>query len=111
MNNFVQIGENLTLTAPSGGVVSGEGYLIGSLFVVATVTADVGDPFVGRVIGVVELAKPTGEAWTEGAKLYWNNSTRKITTTSGGNTLVGVATEVTASTATTGNVRLDGVAR
>lgn len=111
MNNFVQIGENLTLTAPSGGVTSGLGYLIGSLFVVATVTADETVQFVGRVIGVVELVKTTAEAWTEGQKIYWNNSTKKTTTTSGGNTLIGVATEITAAAATTGKVRLDGVAR
>lgn len=111
MNNFVQIGENLTLTAPSGGVVAGLGYLIGSLFVVATTTVAETLPFVGRVIGVVTLVKATGQAWTEGVKIYWDNSAHKATTTSGGNTLIGVATEAAASADTTGNVRLDGVAR
>lgn len=111
MNNFVQIGENLTLTAPSGGVTSGLGYLIGSLFVVATVTADEGEAFVGRVIGVVTLVKTTGQAWTEGLKLYWDNTAKKVTSTAGGNTLIGVASEAAASADATGNVRLDGVAR
>jgi predicted RecA/RadA family phage recombinase len=111
MNNFKSIGENLTLTAPSGGVVSGLGYLIGSLFVVATVTADETELFVGRVIGVVTLVKTTGEAWTEGAKVYWDNSAKKVTTTSSGNTLIGVAAAAAASADTEGDVRLDGVAR
>lgn len=112
MINFVQPGHNLTLTAPSA-VVSGVAYLIGSLVVVATTSADSGDPFVGLVTGVVSYAKPGSQAWTEGLKIYWDNSAKKFTSTSGGNTLVGVAAEAVGSGAgeTTGKVRLDGVAR
>lgn len=111
MNNFVQEGEVLELTAPSGGVVSGTAYLIGSLLVVAA--ADVAQtlPFSGKTTGVFTLPKATGEAWTEGAKLYWDNSAKKLTTTSSGNTLVGVAAAAAGSADTTGDARLDGVAR
>jgi predicted RecA/RadA family phage recombinase len=113
MDNFVQAGNALTLTAPGGGVVSGTAYLIGSLLVVATVDADAGDSFVGQVTGVISYEKPGSQAWTEGAKIYWDNSAKKMTTTSGGNTLVGVAAEAVGAGAseTTGKVRLDGVAR
>lgn len=113
MINFVQQGDSLTLTAPGGGVVAGTAYLIGSLLVVATKDADAADPFVGQVTGVVSYTKPGSQAWTEGAKIYWDNSAKKMTTTSGGNTLVGVAVEAVGAGAseTTGKVRLDGVAR
>lgn len=113
MKNFIQEGKNLTLTAPGGGVVSGTVYLIGSLLVVATVTASEGESFVGLVTGVISYTKPGSQAWTEGAKVYWDNSAKKFTTTSSGNTLAGVAVEAVGSGAdeTTGKLRLDGVAR
>jgi predicted RecA/RadA family phage recombinase len=111
MENFVQPGDSLTFTAPSGGVVSGVAYLIGTIVVVATVTAAQGESFVGKATGVFLLDKTTSEAWAEGAKVYLNNSTHKLTTTSGGNTLVGVAYHAALAAATTGYARLDGVTR
>jgi predicted RecA/RadA family phage recombinase len=111
MINYVQQGEVLTYTAPGGGVVSSTAYLIGSLLVIATIDADAGDKFTGLVIGVVEYAKPTAQAWTEGAKIYWDDSAKKMTTTSASNTLVGVAAAAAGASDTTGKVRLDGVAR
>lgn len=114
MKNFVQPGEILTLTAPSGGVTSGTAYKIGDLIVVATVDAAEGvgfAAFVGR--GVISYTKPGSQAWAEGVKVYWDDSAKKFTTTSGGNTLAGVAAEAVGAGAgeTTGKVRLDGVAR
>ena len=50
MKNFVQPGDVVELTAPSGGVVSGTVYLIGALVVVATVTAAEGAKFNGAVL-------------------------------------------------------------
>jgi predicted RecA/RadA family phage recombinase len=113
MKNFVQNGEMMTYTAPGGGVVSGTAYLIGSLLVVATHDADATDPFTGLTRGVVSYTKPGSQAWTEGVKIYWDDSAKKMTTTSSANTLVGVAAEAVGSGAgeTTGKVRLDGVAR
>jgi predicted RecA/RadA family phage recombinase len=113
MQNWVQEGKVMTFTAPSGGVVSGTAYLIGSLLVIATITAAQTEPFTGITRGVVTYAKPGSQAWTEGAKIYWDNSAKNFTTTSSGNTLVGVAAEAVGAGAgeTTGKVRLDGVAR
>lgn len=114
MKNFVQEGDVLTLTAPMGDVVSGTAYKIGSLVVVATISAAAGDPFTAITRGVVSYTKPGTQAWAEGVKIYWDNSAKKFTTTSGGgNTLVGVAAEAVGAGAdeTTGKVRLDGVAR
>ena len=114
MNNYSQPGEVLEVTAPSGGVVSGTAYKIGDLVGIATVTAAQTEKFsffVGP--GVVSYSKPGSQAWAELVKVYWDDSAKNFTTTSGGNTLVGVAARVVGSglTETTGYVRLDGVAR
>lgn len=111
MENYNSPGEVLELTAPSGGVVSGVVYLIGSLLAVATVTAAEAAKFSGLVVGVIEYAKVSAQAWSEGAKVYWDNSAKNFTTTSGGNTLAGVAAAAAANPSATGKVRLDGVAR
>ena len=112
MTNYKQPGESMTYTAPGGGVVSGTPVLIGSLMVIPAVTAAATEQFAGMVCGVFAgLAKTTGEAWAEGQKLYWVSGTSKFSTTSSGNTLVGTAAVAAGSADTTGDVRLDGVAR
>lgn len=111
MQNYVQPGEIVEFTAPSGGVVSGTGVLIGSLVVIATVTAAQTVRFNGIVTGVVLHAKTSAQAWTEGVKLYWDNSAKVFTTSAGGNTLAGVAAVAAANPSATGYVRLDGAAR
>lgn len=111
MKTFVQPGEVLPLTAPSGGVVSGTAYLIGSLVVIALVDAAETVRFSAMLTGVVEHAKVSAQAWSEGAKLYWDNSAKLFTTTAGGNTLVGVAAAGALNPSATGRIRLDGVAR
>ena len=92
---------------------SGAPYLIGSLVVVALATVAETLPFSGLVRGVVSYTKTGSQAWTEGAKIYLDVSPREFTTTSGGNTLCGVAVVAVGAGAgeTTGVVRLDGVAR
>jgi len=111
MNNYVQPGNMLEFVAPSGGVTSGTPVKIQSLVVIPAVDAAEGDPFNALVVGVVDAAKATGAAWAIGEKVYWDDSAKKFTTTSGGNTLVGVAAAAAVSADATGKVRLDGVAR
>lgn len=107
MRNYVQPGDVLDLTAPTGGVVSGMGYVIGAIFAVATVDADVGDPFPGQVTGVVELPKLAAQAWSEGDVVYWDESEEEATTVSTGNVLIGVAVRDEANPTETGRVRLN----
>jgi len=98
MKNFIQEGKVLELAAPYD-VVSGAGALIGSIFGVATSTLLSGVTGNFGVEGVFELAKADSQAWTVGAKIYWDNTAKNCTTTSSGNTLIGVATEAVAVTA------------
>lgn len=120
MINFIEEGEILALTVPGGGVTKGLAYKIGSLVVLATVSVTAAEVVADATIkasfmvtGVAEVVKNTGggTAWTEGLKIYWDDSAKKFTKTSSANTLVGVATAAAGDSAATGKVRLDGVAR
>lgn len=108
MNNYVKPGDVMTLTAPTGGVVTGLGYQIGKLFVVACGTAAEAAEFEGQVTGVCDLVKTTSQAWTEGQALYWDDSAKKVTSTAGANLHIGVAARVEESADAVGRVRLNG---
>lgn len=110
MNNFVQPGEVLELTAPVGGVVSGTLYIIGGLPVVAAVTAAAGATFAAHVCGVFELPKTAAQAWAEGDRIYWNAGTSKAENLSASGLLIGVAAAAAANPSATGKVRLNGSA-
>jgi predicted RecA/RadA family phage recombinase len=98
--------------------VSGTPYKIGSLIVIATVTvtsaevtADPTVKFSALLIGVATVPKATGATWSEGQKLYWDDSAKKFTETNTSDTLAGVAVVAAGSGDTTGVIRLDGVVR
>ena len=107
MKTFLQEGNNLDLTAPSGGVTGGLPVKIGSIVAIPVNSAAEGEAFVGQVTGVHTLVKATGAAWTVGAKIYWDDTAKNCTTTATSNTLIGVATSAAASGDTSGDVRLN----
>lgn len=116
MENYVQPGSVLTLTAPSGGVVSGTPVTIGSIVVIPAVSAAEAATFSAQLVGTFEVPKVTGgsTAWTEGIPIYWDASAGKCTKSvisDPGDHLVGVATAAAADGAATGFVRFDGVVR
>lgn len=111
MNNYLQPGNVVTLTAPAGGVTSGNGYQIGQLFVVAANTAAEGAEFEGQTCGVFTLPKTSAQAWTEGALVYWDTAQDEVTTVVAGNLLIGIAAAAAANPSSTGEVRLNGIAR
>lgn len=106
MQNFVQPGEVVTLTAPYD-LDPGQGLLVGSIFGVASDEATIGSEVEAALTGVFDLTKTTGEAWTQGVRIYWNDTDRACTTTATANTLVGVALSSAASSAVIGRVRLN----
>jgi predicted RecA/RadA family phage recombinase len=108
MKNFVQEGDVITLTAPYTRT-SGQGALVGSCFGIATVDVTSGSAASFATKGVFDITKATG-AITQGAKVYWDDTAKNITTTSASNTLVGVATQAQASGDATCRVRLGIVA-
>ena len=56
--NYRQPGETITMTAPTGGIKSGEGRMFGALFGVAHYDALEGAPVEVGVVGVWVLPKP-----------------------------------------------------
>lgn len=110
MKNYVQPGENITLAAPYD-VDAGDGALVGSIFGVAQETVLSGADVVLVRRGVFELAKTSAQAWTVGAKIYWDNSAKVCTTVSTSNTLIGAAAAAAANPSATGTVLLDGAVR
>jgi predicted RecA/RadA family phage recombinase len=106
---FVQPGDVVTLTAPTGGVTAGTTYRIGNLLVVALVTVAQTLPFDGMVGGVHDLTKASGQAWTEGQNVYWDDTAKNWTTTATSNYYGGVAAQAQASGDVIGRIRLNGI--
>ena len=108
MQNFVQPGNTITLIAPYA-VASGDGLLVGSIFGVAAGSAALGEPVEATLTGVFDITKIGSQAWTVGAKVYWDNTNKRCTTVATDNALIGAAVEAVASGAgdTIGRVRLN----
>lgn len=113
MRNYRATGEILTVTAPSGGVLSGNLVIVGSIIGVAQKDAAEGDPVAIVTTGVFEFSKVSAQAWTQGETAVYaaeqTDGTFLMTSSSGGNTLIGVAVEDAANPTDTGLVRLNGV--
>lgn len=108
MQNYVETGDNLTLAAPAGGVVSGTPYLVGTaLFGIAATTAAQGDDFVLKTMGVFDVPKTSALAIAVGDLLYWDNTAKEVNKTAGGNTLVGKAVAAAANPSATVRMRLN----
>jgi len=105
MKNFVQPGDIVTVTAPAD-VSSGTIVVVGTLFGVAATDAESGAAVEIKTSGVFALPKTSAQAWTEGAKIYWDGTAKEATTVSTSNTLIGHAVAAAANPSATGVVRL-----
>lgn len=110
MKNFVQKGDVVTFTAPTGGVTAGVPALIGALTVIPAFSAAEGYECEGVTQGVFSLAKKSTDTPTQFAKAYWDSTNGEVTTTASGNRLVGVFMNALASGTVEADVRMDGVA-
>lgn len=106
MKNFVQPGDTLTVTSPSGGALSGQPLLIGAFFGVAAHDAAQGLPLELVLKGVFTLPKVAGTAWTLGDPLYWDASAKALTKTVGDNVRVATAAADAASADVTGSAKI-----
>ncbi|WP_375455721.1 DUF2190 family protein [uncultured Methylobacterium sp.] len=107
MKNYVQKGDILTVTAPSD-VASGDGVIVGAIFGIAGISALSGADVEIDVEGVYDLPKVSAQPWTQGAAVYWDAAAKNVTTTSAGNTKIGVAVLAAANPSSVGRVRLNG---
>jgi predicted RecA/RadA family phage recombinase len=109
MKNFIQDGNVVTVTAPSGGVKSGDGIVVGALFgICATDAAEAAEVEIS-VVGVFELPKASGQI-TEGQIVWWDTSPGNVANVTGsGFYPIGVAVRAAGTNDATVRVRLSGV--
>lgn len=110
MKNYVNAGANLTVTA-AAAVSGGDGVLTGAIFGIAQGDAAISEEVVVVRSGVFDLPKLEAQAWTAGAKVYWDSGNGWCTTVASGNTLIGAAAVAAANPSTVGRVLLDGAVR
>ena len=70
--NYIQPGDVMEFTAPTGGVTAGVPVLINGIPVIPTDTALVGVAFRGAIVGVFTLPRTASETWTEGQAAFWD---------------------------------------
>lgn len=107
MQNYVQKGENLTIAAPYD-VASGGGVKAGLIFGVAAGDALSGADVDLATVGVFDLPKVSTDTFAVGAAVYWNDTTKLMTSTASGNTKVGVAIAAAGNPSGSVTLRLNG---
>lgn len=109
-SNFIQRGNTLTAIAPSGGVVSGDGVLIGNLFGVALTGASEGKEFEMTMGGVFSLPVASGASFDSFGAVSWDSLAGACAAPGPGRAPIGVAVRPTVAGVGHVEVRLDGVA-
>ena len=108
MKTFVQRGESLAVTAPYA-VTSGQGVLVGALFGIAAFDGAQNTTIEAQTQGVFDITKQPALAITAGARVFWDDTNRRITTTATSNFQVGIATQAALAADTTVRVWLNRV--
>lgn len=109
MKTFVQEADVVEFTAIAPGAVAGTGQKIGDILYIALETAAAGVKVRGVRVGMVEHAKLSAQAWTEGQQVNWDDTNKRFTTVTTGNFRAGVAGAAAANPSATGKVILSGV--
>jgi predicted RecA/RadA family phage recombinase len=107
MKTFVQPGLSVFLPMPYDRT-SGQGVLVGALFGVVAVDALSGVSAEVAVSGVFDITKEAPLVIAVGARVFWDNTNKRVTTTATGNVAIGHAVVAAASADTTARVRLSG---
>ena len=110
MKTYIQPGDTITATAPTGGLLSGQGAVIGAIFGVAAFDAAQGDPVELVTRGVFTLPKSAGVI-EEGAAVWWDDAAKTVENASDTDLFpIGICVGGAADDDATCAVRLDGVA-
>jgi predicted RecA/RadA family phage recombinase len=110
MKNFIQRGDVITVTAPTGGVTCGQGVLVGNLFGVAATTAAEDESVEIATVGVYELPKLVSAVIAAGTRVAWDNTAKQVVLPATGMVPIGIATVAAGNGVAIVRVRLDGVA-
>ena len=76
----------------AGGILSGQGMLVGAFFGVTASDAAQNASVECETRGEFELTKEPSLAISQGARVFWDDTNRRITTTATGNFQVGLCT-------------------
>lgn len=103
---YIQPGHTLTVAAPTGGVLSGAGVLIGTLFGIAQSDAAEGADVEILTEGVVEIAKTSALQIGVGDRLFWDGTNKVANKTATAQVCVGVAVSAAANPSSTVRMKL-----
>lgn len=107
MQNYIQRGDAIYVTAPAGGVVSSQPLVVGKIFGVVSETVPAGTVFALWRKGVYSLPKTNAQGWAQGDALYWDAANSVVTNVNSGALLpVGWASDAAANPSSVGNVLL-----
>ncbi|CAA7622125.1 conserved hypothetical protein [Magnetospirillum sp. LM-5] len=110
MKNFIQNGHMITVPAPTGGLASGQGMIVGALFGIAATTASEATNVEIATTGVYDLPKAPATVVALGDRVAWDDTAKVIALPTAGLHPIGVAIIAAGNGAVTVRVRLDGVA-
>lgn len=108
MKNYVQPGDMITFIA-AAAIAAGAGVLIGSLFGVSAGSYASGAQGEAKTTGVFDLTAASAATGAVGAKAYWDDTAKNVTSTATNNSLIGVFVNAKASGDAVARVRLNGV--
>jgi predicted RecA/RadA family phage recombinase len=109
MKNFIQKGEMVTVTAPAGGVTSGQGVIVGSLFGIAAKNATAGESVELATTGVFDLPKAPSAVIAAGARVSWDAENGQVVLPADDMYPIGIALLAAGNGTITARVRLDGM--
>ena len=107
MKTYIQKGENINIASPYD-VTSGHGVKSGLIFGVASGDARSGADVDVVMVGVFELPKVSTDVFAVGAAVFWDDAAKLMTSTTSGNTKIGVAVVAAGNPSGSVNVRLNG---
>ena len=107
--NYIQPGHTITVAAPTGGVLSGNGVLIGTLFGIAQYDAVEGAEVEILTEGVVEIGKTSALQIDAGDRLFWEGTNKVVNKTATAQVCVGVAVAAAANPSGTVRMKLGAV--
>src|SRR5512144_1714474 len=109
MKAYIQPARTLTVTTPAGGVLSGDGVLIGTLFGIAQYDAVESAELEILTEGVVEIGKTSALQIGVGDRLFWDATNKVVNKTATAQVCVGVAVSAAANPSATVRMKLGAV--
>lgn len=108
-SRYVQAGKVLDFPNPGAAIASGDGVLVGTKVGIAL--ANIAPSATGsvQICGVFSMPKLAADNMAIGALVYWDNTNKRLTTTSAGNMLAGVAAAAAPASTPVVSVLLNGI--